>query len=180
VQYRPPLRAGIRSQLFHGTGRTPASPARGGLTSLNHGYSTVGDLGLRRHNGLVYFATPRPHAEVVRSEPQEASANATCNLTRTPTPVLPTRTASEPIQPGLGPEHHLGGAGSRQAGLERPDERPGPRRLARRSVRPRSSTKLHLARDREICPTGTFSQADIDRIAAAARPRTTSGSSSPK
>ena len=60
VQYVPRFVPEYDPNFFHGTGQNACISCHGGgLTSLNHGYSTVGDLwDFDATNGLVYFDVP--------------------------------------------------------------------------------------------------------------------------
>jgi len=83
-------------------------------------------------------------------------------------------------QPAWDLSNHLGASGSSTSWLERPTNGQG---LAALGAALGQATIVYQnftwRRIREICPTGTFSQADIDRIAAAGKARTTSGSCRP-
>jgi len=143
------------------------------LTSLNHGYSTVGDLwNFDATNGLVYFATPTTATrKSLASDPNKRSANATCNLTRTPTPVCnPDSSGTDPNQAwdlnitwgASGLLDKLGWSGPTNGqGLAALGAALGQATIVYQNFTWRAI--------REICPTGTFSQADIDRIAAAGK-----------
>ena len=133
-------------------------------------------------NGLVYFATPTTATrKSLRPTPKSAPPTERATLTRTPTPVCnPDATEPIPTRPGT-----CGSPGRERASSTSWAERPNDGRAsppsARPSVRPRSSTRTSPPGViREICPTGTFSQADIDRSRHPHGRRSTSGSSSPR
>jgi len=160
--------------FFHGTGQNACISCHGGgLTSLNHGYSTVGDLwDFDATNGLVYFPTPTTATrKSLASDPKKRTANSTCTLTRTPTPVC------NPDTPGTDPDQAWdvsatwGTSGLLdKLGWSGPTTGQG---LAALGAALGQATIVYQnftwRAIREVCPTGTFSQSDIDKIAAAGK-----------
>ena len=174
VQYVPRFVPEYDPNFFHGTGQNACISCHGGgLTSLNHGYSTVGDLwDFDATNGLVYFATPTiATRKSLASDPKKRTANATCNLTKIPTPVCnPDSSGTDPNQAWdlsitwgtSGLLDKLGWSGPRNGqGLAALGAALGQAMIVYQNFTWRAI--------REICPTGTFSQANIDRIAAAGK-----------
>jgi hypothetical protein len=157
--------------FFHGNGQNACISCHGGgVSSLNHGYSTVADLwDFDATNGLVYFATPTTATrKSLASDPKKRTANNTCNLTRTPPPVCnPDSAGTDPNQgwdlnATWGPSgllDKLGWAGAKSGqGLAALGTALGQAGIVYQNFTWRVI--------REICPTGTFSQPAIDRIAA--------------
>jgi hypothetical protein len=171
VQYVPRFVPEYDPNFFRGNGQNACISCHGGgVSSLNHGYSTVADLwDFDATNGLVYFATPTTATrKSLASDPKKRSANNTCNLTRTPPPVCnPDSAGTDPSQgwdlnatwgpSGLLDKLGWTGATSGQ-GLAALGTALGQARIVYQNFTWRVI--------REICPTGTFSQAAIDGIAA--------------
>ena len=160
--------------FFQGNGQNACISCHGGgLTSLSHGYSTVGDLwDFDTTNGLVYFAAPTTATrKSLASDPRKRSANATCNLTRTPTPVC--NPDSDGTDPNQGWDLRITWAASGmldKLGWSGPTNGQG---LAALGAALGQATIVYQNFTwrviREVCPTGTFSQAEIDRIATAGK-----------
>lgn len=170
VQYVPRFVPEYDPSFFRGIGQNACISCHGGgLASLNHGYSAVADLyDFDATNGLVYIATPTTATrKSLASDPRKRSANATCNLTRTPPPVCnPDSMGTDPSQAwdlgdtwgASGLLDKLGWTGPTSGqGLAALGAALGQARIVYQNLTWRVI--------REICPTGTFGQADIDRIA---------------
>lgn len=161
--------------FFHGSGQ-PACIAchGGGMSSLNHGYSTVADkYNFDPQFGLVYFATPTTATmKSLASDPTKRATNATCNLVSTPTAVCnPDSVGADPNQAwdltgnweSAGVLNTMGWTGAKTGqGLNSLGTALGQATIVYQFL-----VKRVIG---EICPLGMFTQTDVNSIAAAANP----------
>jgi hypothetical protein len=102
IQDVPRFVPGDDPNLFHGQGQNACIACHGGgITSLNHGYSTVADVfDFDPQDGLIYIANPTTNTmKSLASDPKKRKANAACNLVKTPTAVCnPDSVGADPNQ----------------------------------------------------------------------------------
>ena len=160
---------------FHGQGQTACIACHGGgMSSLNHGYSAIADVfNFDAKNGLTYYPAPDTGSmKSLGSDPTKRAANATCNLNSTPTPVCNPDSVGADTNQGwdltatwqaTGVLSSWGWTGSTSGqGLNELGAA-----IGQASVVYVNFTKRVI---NEICPLGTFTDAEISSIAATANP----------
>ncbi len=161
--------------FFHGQGQTACIACHGGgMSSLNHGYSTVADkFDFDPTNGFTYIATPTiATMKSLGSDPTLRQSKATCDLTATPTPVCnPDSLGADPNQ-GWDVNTTWGASGVlTRMGWRGPTSGQGLNALG--TAIGQASIVYQFMVERvigEICPMGMFTQSDVSTIANAADP----------
>ena len=170
--------------FFHGQGQVACIACHGGgMSSLNHGYSTVADVfnfdpkaGFTYNWSAVQTASSADAKYLLMkslgSDSTKRVANAACNLAATPTPVCnPDSIGADPNQ-GWDLTVSWGPAGIlTNMGWQGPTSGQGLNALG--SAIGQAAIVYQFMTQRvatEICPTGTLSSSDISSIAAAANP----------
>lgn len=174
IQDVPRFVPGDDPNLFHGQGQNACIACHGGgITSLNHGYSTVADVfDFDPQDGLVYIAAPTTDTmKSLASDPKKRKANAACNLVKTPTAVCnPDSIGADPNQAwdltatwqDNGLLMRLGWSGLTQGqGLASLGIALGQAEIVYQNFTQRVIN--------EICPTSIFAPTDIAKIAADGR-----------
>lgn len=172
------------ANFFHGQGQPACISCHGGgMSSLNHGYSTVADVfnfdpkaGFT-YNWAAIEAASSTNAKYLLmkslgSDSTKRVANAACNLAAKPSPVCnPDSIGADPNQ-GWDVSVTWGSNGVlSMMGWTGPTSGQGLNSLG--SAIGQTEIMYQFMTQRvigEICPTGTFSTSDIAQIAAAANP----------
>ena len=160
--------------FFRGSGQNSCISCHGGgVPSLNHGYATVADLyDYDSTNGLIFLAAPTTATmKSLGSNPKKRNANLACNLARTPTAVCNPDSAGVDPNQGWDLSVTWGPSGLLdKLGWTGPTSGQGlaalGAALGQAGIVYRNFTWRVI---REVCPTGTFGSADIDRIASDGR-----------
>jgi len=127
VQYVPGSCREYRSQLLPRTGQDACISCHGGgLTALNHGYSTVGDLWDSTPPTACLLRDPHDrHPEVARLRPQEALRQRDVQPDAEADAGVQPGQLRNRSQPGLDLSITWGRAGSSTSWAGAPEERPG-------------------------------------------------------
>lgn len=160
--------------FFQGQGQ-PACIAchAGGMASLNHGYSTVANIFNVTGDGFVFIPAPTTGTmKSLGSDPNARNRNLTCNLTRTPTPVCNPESRDADPQQAWDVSQTWSQTGVLTAmGWMGPKKGNGLQSLGYSIGQ--SWIVYQFLTERvigELCPLGSFSAQEINRIAAAANP----------
>ncbi|MGZ3722018.1 MAG: hypothetical protein ACXVA9_03745 [Bdellovibrionales bacterium] len=163
------------SNFFHGQGQTACIACHGGgMSSLNHGYSTVADVfDYDPQNGFTYIATPSTSTmKSLGSDPNKRQTNVACNLTKKPMPVCNPDSAGADINNGWDLTKTWQATGALAAmGWTGPTTGQGLNELG--SALGKAKIVYEFLTKRivgEICPMGIFSAAEVAQIAASANP----------
>ena len=161
--------------FFIGNGQAACIACHGGgMSSINHGYSTVADTFDYGTQGLVYIAAPTTATmKSLGSDPKKRTATSTCNLSANPMPVcnpdsigvdnvnkpwdLTATWANTGILLKMGWMGPTQGNGLNSLGAA----------IGQSSIFYVNFVKRVIT---EICPMGVFSQSEINKIADAANP----------
>lgn len=163
------------NNFFHGIGQ-PACIAchGGGMSSLNHGYSTVADVfDFDANKGFTYIAAPTTQTKKsLGSDPNQRATNNTCNLSTNKNAVCnPDSVGADPNQgynlgvtwANSGVLNTMGWTASTSGqGLNELGQGIGKAYIFYENL-----TRRVIG---EICPMGSFSGAQVAKIAAAANP----------
>ena len=160
--------------FFQGQGQPACISCHGGgLSSLEHGYATVANIFDTTGNGFTFIPNATTgQKKSLGSDPGQRSRNQTCNLSRTPTPVC------NPESPDV--DAHYGWDVSvtwdqsgvlKTMGWMGPKTGQGLQELGFAIGKSWIVYQIFTQRViRELCPLGTFTETEINRIAAAANP----------
>jgi hypothetical protein len=161
--------------FFHGQGQPACISCHGGgMSSLTHGYATVGDVfNFDPAKGFTYIdAVTTATRKSLGSDPKKRATNLACNLVKTPTAVCNPDSAG--VDPNQGWDVSQTWAASgvlTKMGWTGPMTGQGLNALG--AAIGQASIVYQFMTTRvinEICPLGVFSSADIAKIAAAANP----------
>lgn len=160
--------------FFHGSGQPACVSCHGGgFSSINHGYATVANVFDFTNNGFTFIANPTTGTmKSLGSDPGQRRNNQVCNLTRTPTPVCNPESPDvdpqqgwdlTPVWPNTGVLKKMGWQGALKGrGLQELGYAIGSSWIVYQYF-----TQRVIG---ELCPLGTFSTDEINRIAALANP----------
>lgn len=160
--------------FFHGQGQSSCISCHGGgMASLDHGYATVANVFDFTGNGLIFRENARVNEmKSLGSDPGQRQRTLTCNLVTTPTAVCNpespdvdpqqgwdvSRTWSETgVLTGMGWQGPTKGQGLQSLGYA----------IGQSWIMYQNFTQRVIG---ELCPLGTFSEVDINRISALANP----------
>jgi|GEM_PF-2201640 len=167
------------SNFFHGQGQTACIACHGGgMASVNHGYSTVADIfdynpTTAPTAGLVYNAAPATATmKSLGSDPTKRTATLTCNLAATPTPVCNPDSAGVDSQQKWDLNLVWGQTGVLQKmGWRGPATGQGLNALGAAIGQAAIVYQFLTVRViNEVCPMGSFTQSQVNSIAALADP----------
>lgn len=160
--------------FFQGQGQAACISCHGGgMSSLNHGYAAVANVFDVTGNGFTYITNPTTQTmKSLGSDPGQRSRNQACNLARTPTPVC------NPESPDVDPNQGWDVSQVWQTsgvlttmGWQGPKVGQGLQELGfaigQSWIVYQFLTQRVIA---ELCPLGTFSTTEVNRIAATANP----------
>lgn len=160
--------------FFQGQGQQACMSCHGGgMASLDHGYATVANVFDVTGNGFVFI--PNPTTGTMKSLGSDRGARSrvqACNLSRTPTP------ACNPESPDVDPQHGWNVSKSwERAGVLKAMGWAGPVAGQGLQTLGFSIAKSWIVYQfftqrviKELCPLGTFTEVEINKIAASANP----------
>jgi hypothetical protein len=160
--------------FFEGQGQQACISCHGsGMSSLDHGYATVANIFDVTGNGFVFISNPTTGTmKSLGSDPGARARNLACSLTRTPTPVCNPESSDVDPQQGWDVSRSWEQSGVLKAmGWMGPAQGQGLQSLGFALGQSWIVYQFFTQRViHELCPLGTFSALDINRIAAAANP----------
>ncbi|MGZ3721512.1 MAG: hypothetical protein ACXVA9_01195, partial [Bdellovibrionales bacterium] len=160
--------------FFKGQGQAACISCHGGgMSSLNHGYATVANVFDVDGNGFVFIENPTTNTmKSLGSDPNARNRVQACNLSRTPTPVCNPESPDVDPQQGWDVSQVWQQSGTlRTMGWMAPMQGHGLQELG--FAIGQSWIVYQVLTNRviaEMCPLGTFSTTEINRIAATANP----------
>ena len=160
--------------FFQGQGQPACISCHGGgMSSLNHGYATVANVFDVTGNGFTFISTPTVDTmKSLGSNPGNRGRVQACNLTRTPTPVCNPESPDVDPQQGWDVSQIWMQTGVlRTMGWMAPMQGQGLQELGY-SIAQSWIVYQYLTQRviGELCPLGTFTTDEINRISATANP----------
>ncbi len=174
VQQVPRFVPSFDPNFFQGQGQPACMSCHaGGFVSLDHGYATVANVFDVTGNGFIFVQNAMTgDKKSLGSDPNNRNRVQACNLTRTPTPVCNPESPDVDAQHSWNVAQTWGQTGTLKAmGWVAPTTGQGLQALgyyiAQSWIVYQNLTRRVIG---EVCPLGTFSPLEINRIAGAANP----------
>ncbi len=160
--------------FFHGQGQASCISCHGGgMASLDHGYATVANVFDFTGNGLIFNAVPTTRTmKSLGSDPNQRNNVLRCNLVTTPTAVCNPESPDVDPNQGWDVSRTWTETGVLTAmGWQGPTRGQGLQSLGYSIGKSWIVYQFFTQRViNELCPLGTFSEIEVNRIASTANP----------